>query len=474
MSDATKVIERCRASVNVLGFTHPSFLLIHARIRDLYQVVSKGSSWDLDTMGITVNGRILINEKFVDGLSKEELQGVLAHEMLHLVLMHHGRRGGRDSWMWNVATDMCINHALRQDDIKLPQDCLYPPPEYNGDIFAEALFEWLKKNPKHMPKGKACPKCGGTGKVKSKAGKSGKGKDGKDPGDGQGKDGKDPGDGQGKDGKDGSGGQDPGDGQGQGSGQGDPGDQDGDGKCSCQKNGRAGAGCGVLDEDDNGNPDKPNWKQIAIEARAHAQAAGRGTSGVASLLAPRVPKVDWKRVIRHGFEATASKPSRDFQTYAKRNRRSPEEGVQFPGWRGYNPSIAVVIDVSGSMDREWINLIVAETISLMKTFTGVKVFLAVHTSELVWAGWLSSTETWKLSEAVSFSGGTDPQPAYDAVAAATKGKADNLLHFTDTEFGQTWPVVPAKHLIVGAVGRQISTKPPLGAQVIFIDSPERK
>lgn len=450
-------IERCRNAVQVLGFTNPSFLLIHARIRDLYQIVDDNSS--ITTMAMTERGRILVNEKFAATLSKEELQGVLAHEMLHLVLLHYGRKGGRDAWVWNVATDMCINSALRQDDIKLPKEALYPPSEYDGDIFAEAMFEWLLKHPNAMPNN-SCPKCSKGKKNKGKGSQSDNNSSG----------GKD------KSSQDKSS---------QGSGtSGDPDDDDGSGqsggaggngpKCTCGQ-GRAAAGCGVLDDDsDANNPDKPNWKQVAIEARAHAQAAGRGTSGVAALLAPRVAKIDWKKVIRHGFEATASKPTRDFQSFHKRNRRSPEEGVQLPGWLGVKPSIAEVIDVSGSMDREWVNLIVAETISLMRTFQGIKVFLAVHTSELVWSGWLNSNDTWKLSEAVSFSGGTDPQPAYDAVEAATKGRCDNLLHFTDTEFGSEWPKVPAKHLIVGAFCRQISTKPPDGAHVIYCDMPERR
>lgn len=409
MSNAT--IERCRANVAMLGFLHPAFLLIHQRIRDRYRIVTKEQGYG--TMAMTSSGSILVNEEFAAKLTSDELQGVLAHEMLHLVLMHHSRTGNRDHYIANVAEDMVMNDALRKDGIKLPASALYVPQEYTGDMFAEALYEWLVKNPQHLPKKKGCDKCGGTGKKS----------DGSD--------------------------------------------------CDCDGQGDAAAGCGVVDEDDQ-NPDKPDWKRIAVEARAHARSAGQGSSGVAALLAPRVAKIDFKKVIRHGFEATSSSRKRDFQTYAKRNRRSPPRGVQLPGWHGQDPSIAVVVDASGSMDREWINIIAAEVISLMRTFGGVKVYLAVHTSELVWAGWLKATDSWKLSEALSFTGGTDPQPAYDAVKFATKGRCDNLIHFTDTEFGAEWPAVPAKHLIVGAFGRNISTKPPAGAQVIFCDMEGRR
>jgi len=407
MSNAT--IERCKANVAMLGFMHPAFLMIHAQIRDKYRIVTAEQGYG--TMAMTSTGSILVNEKFAASLKSDELQGVLAHEMLHLVL-GHCRASNRDPWIFNVAQDMVINAALRKDGIKLTQSALYPPSEYTGDLFSEAVYEWLVKNPQHLPQKKKCDKCNGTGKKS----------DGTD--------------------------------------------------CDCDQQGDAGAGCGVVNEDDS-NPDKPDWKKISTQARMLARSAGMGSSAIAALLAPRVAKIDFKRVIRHGFEVTSSRQRRDFQTYAKRNRRSPPQGIQLPGWTGNTPSVSVVVDASGSMDREWINVIAAETISLMRTFTGVKVFLAVHTSELVWAGWLNSNDTWKLSEAFGFSGGTDPQPAYDAVQKATKGRCDNLIHFTDTEFGSEWPAVPARHLIVGAFGRNISTKPPPGSQVILCDMGDR-
>lgn len=372
----------------LLGFTWPHFLLIHQKIRDLYQEENGGGG--IGTMGISVTGKIFIDPTFVASLDKEELGGVLAHEMLHLVLSHHGRRGSRDPWTWNVATDMCINKALATDNIRLTKGALYPPADYKGDLYAEALFEWLQANPQHMPNQPA----------------SGK------PAPGQ--------------------------------------------------------GCAVLDEPGEGQSaaeaEGIDWRAVAMEARAIAQAAGRGVSAVAALLAPRQQKINWKKVIRHGFELACAKIGRDWQTFAKRHRRSPVEGPQFPGWLGYDPRIGVIIDVSGSMDREWLSEIVAEIKGLMKSFQGVKVYLVTHTSEVVWQGWVDQSTQAKLTEAVSFSGGTDPNPAYEAMQKA--GKFDTIIHFTDCEFGTSWPHVPAKHLVVGAFVRHISTKPPDGAHVI--------
>lgn len=383
--------ERCINACRILGFSHPHFLMIHSRL----QYVEQSGANSVGTMGITSAGRVLIDTDFVATLDREEIAGVMAHEMLHLIMSHHGRLGGRDPQKWNIATDMCINKALQSDDIRLPKDCLMPPAEYQGDLFAEALYEWLLKNPDKMPK----PKKGG-------------------------------------------------------------------------KSGNAtlpGQGCAVIPDDkplDGQKPeDRPDWRQVALEARAQAQAAGRGSQGVAHLLRPRQPKINWKKVIKHGFDLACARPGREWQTFAKRNRRSPTYGPQFPGWLGLNPKIALCIDVSGSMDRKWIDQIVAEGKNLLKSFPGTSLYLVAHTSEVEWEGWVNGNTTAKLRDAVQFSGGTDPKPAYDQIAKA--GKFDSLIHMTDCEFFSAWPTpIPAKQLVVGAFCREIHTKPPPGSHIL--------
>ena len=394
--------EKCQNATMVLGFMHPHFLLIHSKIRDLYHETEQ-----LPTMGITASGSLKINPKFVEKLDKDELGGVMAHEMLHLVLMHHDRQGLRDQWLWNVATDMCINKALKTDGIKLPETALYPPNDYNGELAAEPMYEYLKKNPDKAPKQ---PK---TIMI-----------DGKSIGDGQ---------------------------------------------------GEAGAGCGVLPDDNpqGQDPDtiaanKAKWGQVAVEARAMCSSIGKGTSAVATLLAPRQPKIDWRKVIRTGFQLACVKPSRDSTTFARKHRRSPQNGPQFPGWIGFDPSIAIITDVSGSMDRKWIEQIASECKNLMKRFQSVKVYLCVHTSDVVWSGWITQNTQYKMNEALNFSGGTDAHSAYKNVEKA--GKFDVIVHFTDCEL-PGWPPVPRPaQLIVGAFGAGAHNgayaKPPAGTRVI--------
>jgi Putative metallopeptidase domain/VWA-like domain (DUF2201) len=392
-------IKKCHSAVMSVGYNHPHFLMIHQKINHMYVATDR-----LSTMAVTSRGQILFNIEFVEAQTKEHLGGALCHEMLHLVLMHLDRLGVKDMQLWNVATDMAINEALRRDGIALPDQILYPPPEYRGNLVADEIYQWIKNNPKSME---------GPGK-----------------------------------GGDGTFGRGcmviPMEGQGEGEGQGD-----GDG------------------EGEGGEGDSQFWARTAIEARATCASVGRGSSAVSTLLTPRPPKIDWKRVLRTGFQMANSTPTRDWQTFARRSRRSPEDGVQFAGWMGTEPKVAVIVDVSGSMDRKWLDVIASEIKNMMKRFNGTGAYLCVHTSVVEWSGWMKSTSDEKLSKALSFSGGTDPAPAYEDVRAA--GYFDVIVHFTDCEF-HTWPKPSAKKLVVGAFGRGSSweayAKPPQGSVLI--------
>lgn len=63
------------------------------------------------TMG--VDGRtVFYNPKFVNGISFDLCQAVLAHEVLHCVFDHMGRMKNRNPRRWNQAADYAINQIL--------------------------------------------------------------------------------------------------------------------------------------------------------------------------------------------------------------------------------------------------------------------------------------------------------------------------------------------------------------------------
>lgn len=91
---------------------------------------------------------ILWSPDFVDTMDQEETVGVIAHEVLHIVLKHPLRRGNRDPLLWNIATDFAINQILVDADFKLPEGALIDP-QYKG-LTAEAIYDRLPQDAKEQ------------------------------------------------------------------------------------------------------------------------------------------------------------------------------------------------------------------------------------------------------------------------------------------------------------------------------------
>ena len=65
-----------------------------------------------------VDGRnIYFNRDFVNSMTIEEVKFVWAHEILHVVFDHFGRRSHRDAEFWNMASDFVINSTLVEEKI---------------------------------------------------------------------------------------------------------------------------------------------------------------------------------------------------------------------------------------------------------------------------------------------------------------------------------------------------------------------
>jgi predicted metal-dependent peptidase len=97
---------------------------------------------DFPTMA--TNGRLLVyNPAFVEKLTPAELEGVLAHEVMHCALAHHCRRGGRDEQLWNQAADYAVNPILISNGMTLPKDALIDPSF--TDMSAEEIYARLLK-----------------------------------------------------------------------------------------------------------------------------------------------------------------------------------------------------------------------------------------------------------------------------------------------------------------------------------------
>lgn len=67
---------------------------------------------------------IFFSKNWVSELKDDEIQGVIAHEVLHVIFGHSDRKGNRDRHKWNVACDLAINLLLDAESQALPMSGL--------------------------------------------------------------------------------------------------------------------------------------------------------------------------------------------------------------------------------------------------------------------------------------------------------------------------------------------------------------
>lgn len=88
------------------------------------------------------DGKIVYyNPKFLEGLSIQEQTFIFAHEICHIAFNHILRSEGKDSRLWNIATDAVINQFLKKDKLPIPKGGVDIAEAINYD--AEELYEKL-------------------------------------------------------------------------------------------------------------------------------------------------------------------------------------------------------------------------------------------------------------------------------------------------------------------------------------------
>lgn len=108
--DVERRISKARTSL-ILKKPFFGSIALNLRFRESDEVPTIG------TDGVSV----IYNPKFVKTVSSEELVGLIAHEILHVVCMHPFRLKGRHLLKWNVAGDFVINLVLKEDGFILPK-----------------------------------------------------------------------------------------------------------------------------------------------------------------------------------------------------------------------------------------------------------------------------------------------------------------------------------------------------------------
>lgn len=134
MRRETAATTRIQKGRTTLLLDHPFFgsLLFRLKGRETSSVKT------MATDGVS----LFYNPEFVATLSAPELNGVLAHEVLHPALQHHLRRGDRSPVRWNKACDFAINPLLIDGGLTLPKDVLID--DRFRDMSAERIYNLLE------------------------------------------------------------------------------------------------------------------------------------------------------------------------------------------------------------------------------------------------------------------------------------------------------------------------------------------
>jgi predicted metal-dependent peptidase len=123
---------------------HPFFGNMATRLK-----IEAADDW---LMTAAVDGRKLyFNTQFFNAMDNKEVEFVIAHEILHMVYDHLGRRHDRNPMLYNIAADYIVNNLLVDDRIgKKPRivDC-FQDFKYRGWTSEEVYDELFKEAEKN-------------------------------------------------------------------------------------------------------------------------------------------------------------------------------------------------------------------------------------------------------------------------------------------------------------------------------------
>ena len=346
-SEKNKVIDKLITARVGLLLRHPFFGNMATRLQ-----LIDASDW-CGTLA-TDGRRFYYNVGFVDKLTPKQAEFGFAHEVLHNVFDHMGRRNGRDPQLSNIAADFAVNQILKDerigevpDWIKIFQDSKYRGMSYEeiyDDIYEKAekidiskLGELLDE---HLDE----------------------------------------------------------EGEGEGGG-----DEDGD------KEGK-GKGRPKLTAEEK--------KQIrdeikeAMVAAAQSAGAGRVPAGVARLIKDFTePKMDWRQLLRMQIQSIVKS---NF-SFSRPNRKSQHSGAVLPGLMNEETiDVSIAIDMSGSISDTQAKDFMSEVKGIMEEYKDFKLDIWCFDTEVYnYAKFTGDNADEIMDYEVKGGGGTDFDANYN-------------------------------------------------------------
>jgi predicted metal-dependent peptidase len=328
------------------------------------------------------------NPAYIDALSLEQAQFVLANQALHCALSHFSRRQHRSRHRWDIACDHAINPLLVEDGLTPPPGTLVLEC-YEG-MTAEEIYPYIEENDSDEPEEQ--PRQDGDGSGDSREDSSG-------------------------------------------------GEQD-----NSAKNESKGAGRPQPLSAAEQESLSVQWQQRLAGAAQQAQQAGKlgGLLGrmVGELMQPKLP---WRLLLARYMTQYA----RDDYSYMRPSRREGE--MIFPSLRSAQADICVVLDTSGSISEQEIDEFMSE-IDAIKGQLRARILLQACDTTLAGEGpWLFEPwDEFRLPTTIQGGGGTDFRPIFEWISSQGR-EPDLLLYFTDAqgEFPQAEPTYPVLWLVKG-------------------------
>jgi predicted metal-dependent peptidase len=344
------------------------------------------------------------NPEFIDQLTLDETQFMLAHEALHCALSHFARRQHRAKLHWDMACDYAINPLLIGDGLKAPPGSLYLP-QFES-MTAEEIYPCLDEKDDEKPLDNHVYDEDNT--QGSGSGKSEKDLSPRDPD--------------------------------------KPTENEGDENNQQQSGSGAAASQPPPLSPDEAETLNIQWQQRLAGAAQQAMQVGKLDGAMARmvdhLLQPQLP---WRLLLARYMTVVA----RDDFSYMRPSRREGE--FILPSLRSDQVELVVALDTSGSIQDQEMGEFLAEINALKGQMRARVTLLACDSAIAEGAPWIyEAWEEFDLPAKITGGGGTSFKPVFDWVEAQGL-RPDLLVYFTDAEgaFPKLEPQYPVLWLVKG-------------------------
>ena len=337
-AEKNKIVEKLITARVGLLLRHPFFGNLATRLK-----IIDATDW---CSTLATDGRnFYYNNDFVNKLTAKEAEFGFAHEVLHNVFDHMGRRDHRDPQLSNIAADYAANQILKDERIgEVPKFInIFQDNKYRGMSY-EQIYEDLESKA-----------------IKIDLSQLGELLD------------------------------DHLDGEGDGEGNGADGDQDGKGRPRLTAEEKK----QIRDE-----------IKEAMVAAAQAAGAGRVPAGVQRMIKDFTePKMDWRQLLRMSIQSIV----KSNYSFSRPNRKSQHCGAILPGLMNEETiDVSIAIDMSGSISNAQANDFISEVKGIMDEYVDFKLDIwCFDTSVYNYAQFTGDTAGDIVEYQVTGGGGTD-------------------------------------------------------------------